>query len=195
MIRQDYIMRMIEQLVKVLSKILFNKEAGDYKSAIKNIDNAFNTIVDIDFKLIDKFSAKDIKSLFEMARDSSTIGIKCIVSAKLIKEKTDILKLNNGDDSKPAIGYQKSLSLYLDGILSSRNIEIDMRDYYQDVNEIVKILADEITPDVRFKLFKFYVLSGKNEKAKTELSKLRELDYPNIEKEESSLYNKETKNL
>ena len=185
-------MRMIEQLVKALSKILFNKETGDYKSAIKNINNAFNTIVGIDFSLIDKLSAKDIKSLFEMTRDNSTIGIKCIVAAKLIKEKSDILKLNNYDDSKPAIGYQKSLSLFLDGILSSKDIEIDMRDYYQDVNGIVKILADEVTPDVRVKLFKFYVLSGENEKARAELSRLKDLKYPNISEEEVNfLKNKE----
>ena len=150
---------MIEQLVKVLSKILFNKETGNYESAIKTTESALKSIVGIDFNLIDKLSARDIKSLFEMAKDNSTIGIKCIVTAKLIKEKTDILKLKNNDYSKQILDYQKALDLFLDGILSNKNTEIDLSKFYPDINEIVKILAGEITNNTRTKLSKFYELN------------------------------------
>ena len=152
-------MRMIEQLVKVLAKILFNKETGDYESAIKTTENALKSIVGVDFKLIDKLSAGDIKTLFEMAKDNSTIGIKCIVTAKLIKEKTDILKLKNNDYSQQILDYQKALDLFLEGILANKNTEIDLSKFYPDINEIVKILAGEITNNTRTKLSKFYELN------------------------------------
>ena len=150
---------MIEQLVKVLSKILFNKETGDYESAIKTTDNALKSIVGIDFKLIDKLSAGDIKLLFEMAKDNSTIGIKCIVTAKLIKEKADILKLKDNNFLKRISDYQKALDLFLDGTLSNKNTEIDLSKFYPDINEIVEFLTDEITNDTKAKLLKFYELN------------------------------------
>ena len=159
MIRQDYIMRMIEQLVKVLSKILLNKETGDYESAIKTTENALKSIVGIDFSLIDKLSAGDIKLLFEMAKDNSTTGIKCIVTAKLIKEKADILNLKNNNYSKQVSDYQKALSLFLDGIIDNKNTEIDLSKFYPDINEIVEFLADEIANDTKTKLLKFYELN------------------------------------
>ncbi|MGA8264985.1 MAG: DUF6483 family protein, partial [Ignavibacteriaceae bacterium] len=159
MIRQDYIMRMIEQLVKVLSKILLNKETGDYESAVRTTDHALKSIVGIDFSLIDKLSAGDIKLLFEMTKDNSTTGIKCIVTAKLIKEKADILKLKNNNYSKQVSNYQKALSLFLDGIIDNKNTEIDLSKFYPDINEIVKFLADEIANDTKTKLLKFYELN------------------------------------
>ena len=66
MIKQDYIMRLIEQLVKFLVKVLFNKKAGNYGEALQNIDKAFSGILGLDSKLIDISSAEDIISLLKL---------------------------------------------------------------------------------------------------------------------------------
>ena len=160
MIFQDYIMRMIEQLVKVLAKILFNKQAGNYAAAFDSINNAFNTLVGLDYKMIDELGANDIKSLLDYASEKPIVNIKCIIAGKLIKEKSDILKLNKTEDSKLIPNYQKSLNLILEGILNNKNSEIDLSNYYQDVVEIARVLGNEITPETRFKLLKFYELTG-----------------------------------
>ncbi|MCG6959389.1 DUF6483 family protein, partial [bacterium BMS3Abin03] len=126
MIQQDYIMRMIEQLVQVLAKLLFNKEAKNYNDALNDIDIASKIIVGLDFELLAELSAKDIKSLLALKKDDSTVNIKLIIIAKLIKEKTEILKLTSPDNPKIIPNYQKAISLYLEGILNNKNTEIDL---------------------------------------------------------------------
>lgn len=182
MIQQDYIMRMIEQLVQVLAKLLFNKEAKNYNDALNDIDIASKTIVGLDFKLLEELSAKDIKSLLALKKDDSTVNIKLIIIAKLIKEKTEILKLTSPDNPKIIPNYQKAISLYLEGILNNKNTEIDLSRFYQDIEEIENILKDEINTEIRFNLFKFYDHSGNTAKAGKELIKLKEMNYPDIEK-------------
>ena len=182
MIQQDYIMRMIEQLVQVLAKLLFNKEAKNYNDALNDIDIASKTIVGLDFKLLEELSAKDIKSLLALKKDDSTVNIKLIIIAKLIKEKTEILKLTSPDNPKIIPNYQKAISLYLEGILNNKNTEIDLSRFYQDIEEIEKILKDEISSEIRFNLFKFYDHLEDYAKAGKELIKLKEMNYPDIEK-------------
>jgi hypothetical protein len=169
MIRQDYITRIIEQLVKVLAKILFNKEAGNYNAAVSDIDAAFNSITGLDYSMINDLSANDIISILRMSKDDA-VSIKCIVIAKLLKEKTDIAKLNSDENSRLVYNYQKSISLYLEGILNNKNVEIDLSEYYSDVKEIVKIIEDEIPPETRYGLFKFYELIGESNKDKNEFN-------------------------
>ena len=151
---------MIEQMVKVLAKILFNKEAGNYNAAINDIDAAFNSITGLDYNIINDLSANDIISILKMSKDDAAVSIKCIVIAKLLKEKTDIAKLNSDENSRLVYNYQKAISLYLEGILNNKNVEIDLTSYYSDVKEIVKIIEDEIPEDIRYRLFKFYELIG-----------------------------------
>ncbi|MEJ2618392.1 MAG: DUF6483 family protein [Ignavibacteriaceae bacterium] len=182
MIQQDYIMRMIEQLVQVLAKLLFNKEAKNYNDALNDIDIASKTIVGLDFKLSEELSAKDIKSLLALTKNDSLVSIKLIIIAKLIKEKTEILKLTSPDNPKIIPNYQKAISLYLEGILNNKNTEIDLSRFYQDIEEIENILKDEINTEIRFNLFKFYDHSGNTAKAGKELIKLKEMNYPDIEK-------------
>jgi hypothetical protein len=190
MIFQDYIMRLIEQLVKVLAKILFNKRTGNYNAALESIDNALNTLVGLDHKLIDELGANDIKSLLDYANEKPIVNIKCIVAAKLIKEKSDLLKLSKTGDLILIPNYQKALNLILEGIINGKNAEIDLTNFYQDVKELAGLLGDEINPEIRFKLFKFYELSGEYNNAMTELFRLKESGYPNIKMEGISFFNK-----
>jgi hypothetical protein len=190
MIFQDYIMRLIEQLVKVLAKILFNKKAGNYNGALESINVALNALVGLDYKLIDELGANDIISLLDYANEKPVVNIKCIVAAKLIKEKSDLLKLNKTENLTLIPNYQKAVNLILEGIINGKNAEIDLSNFYQDVKALAGLLGDEIIPEIRFKLFKFYELSGEYNNAMTELFRLKELGYPNIKGEGISFFNK-----
>ncbi len=124
MIRQDYIMRMIEQLVKVLAKILFNKKEGSYQEAINNVDTAFKNILGLDFNLLNALSAKDIISLLEIAKDNSSINIKCIVIAKLLKERADIKNISNKKSVKFCLRLSESIKSYFWKVSSIIKIRI-----------------------------------------------------------------------
>jgi Family of unknown function (DUF6483) len=168
MIREDYIMRMIEQLVKVLSKILFNKETRDYQEAVNNIENAFKNILGLDYNLLKVLSAQDIISLLKISKDDATLSIKCIVIAKLLKERAEIENLIGSENFNYVYDYQKVLSLYLEGILNNKNKDIDLSNYYPDVKEIAKKLGDKISEDLKYNLNKFYEHSGEYDKAEDE---------------------------
>ncbi len=178
MIREDYIMRMIEQLVKVLAKILSNKESENYQEAINNIESAFNNILGLDYNLISALSDKDIISLLKISKDNASLEIKCIIIAKLLKEKAEINNLINNENLNLVYDYQKALSLFLEGILNNKNVDIDLRSYHVDVEEImIKINDTEISEDTRFKLSKFYELIDENGKAENELRKRKGTNY------------------
>ncbi len=157
MIRQDYIMRMIEQLVKVLSKVISNKKSENYHEAIDNIDNAFQNILGLDYDLLDTLSVKDIISLLNISSNNTKFSINCIIIAKLFKEKADIKELINKGNPSSVAYYKKALSLYLEGILNIGDIDLDQSTYHDDVKDILsKIDKHEISNGTKFKLTEYY---------------------------------------
>jgi tetratricopeptide (TPR) repeat protein len=169
-------MRLIEQLVKVLAKILFNKQNGNYNEALNNIDNALSTFAGLDYFMLNRLSVKDIKTLLSINEEESSVSVKCIIAAKLLKERTDILKLNGCKNLELIQNYQKALDLYLGCIMNIKSEEMDLGGYYADIKELAEILKNEITPEERLGLAKFYGLLGEYTKAGNELSKLNGSD-------------------
>lgn len=190
MIQQDYIMRMIDQLARVLAKILFNIETGDYRTALKEIDAALNGLTGLDYNFLNSLTDKDIIALLKISEDNEITGAKCFVIGKLLKEAAG-LKAMKENNYRINSEYQKVLSLYLEGILSNRNSIQLFEDFFKDIDIIIeKIKNDEISPDIRFKLFKFYGLTGKFDKAEEELFNLEKLNYSEIQKEGINFYKK-----
>ena len=179
MIRSDYIMRMIEQIAQVLAKVLFNKKAGNFAEAEINLENAFNNIIGLNSLLVSSLSTQDIITLLGINKDKQTAAIKCLFTAKLLKEKAEIDKLN-----KKNVGhepdYHKILNLFLYGIINNHNSDIDVSDYYDDVDEIAQIINSELSLETRFELFRFYDIAGRYDKAENELFRLKESNYPDI---------------
>jgi hypothetical protein len=163
MITQDYIMRMIEQLVYALSRILFNKQKGNYREAFNDIDNALKKMLGLDYYLINSLSGKDIISLLDLSKDNFSFSIKCIVIAKLLKENGEIKDLNNNTNIDSRFDYQKSLILYLEGILRNNNEEYSFSEYYPDIKELSEKLKNEIPEETRLLLSKFYKHLGETD--------------------------------
>ncbi len=160
MIKQDYIMRLIEQLVKALSKILFNKETGNHTEAIQNINNSFSSLLGLDHKLLEISSADNIVSLLELQGDSTTLNIKYILIAKLLKEKAEIKSLSEPKDFDAVIEYKKALTLFLEGFLNNKNKDVPLNEYHQDVEELADKLGNNLSSDEKAKLIKFYEITG-----------------------------------
>jgi len=181
MIQKDYIMRMMRQLAEFLAKVLFNKKAGNHEAAVVIIKSACAGILGIDFELLEALSAPDIAELLGISKDKSTGSMKCIIAARLLKEKAEIQRLAEKDDSVAVPYYRKALNLYLQGILTIRHTGVDMTGYYADINQIADALGKSIPDDLMFEIFSVYRLCGMYDKAEDWLFRLKEAKYPDIQ--------------
>lgn len=180
MIQKDYIMRMIEQLTKFLAKILFKKNEENHEEALAIIESAMVNIFGLSPDLFDTLSDIAIAELLGISKDKSTGGIKCIVAARLLKEKAEILELKENDSSFTNSCYQKVLSLYLQGMLSIGYTELDLTSYYTDINQIANKLGSSIPNNLLFNMFSLHTSLGEYDKAEDCLFRLRDAGYPDI---------------
>ncbi len=171
---------MIEQLAKFLAKVILNKDAGDQEEVMSDIQSAFGTILGVDAALFDVLSAQDIAELLGISKDKATGSIKCIIAARLLKEKADIQEHSDKDSLIASSYYRKALSLYLDGILNCGYTELDMTGYYADVKEIADKLSDSLPEEILLKMFRFHVLLEEYDKAENYLFRLKEAHFPAI---------------
>lgn len=143
---------MIEQLANVLAKIIFNKKAGNYEEAYSNIDSAFRNMLGLELNFIDKFSAEDIISLLSISDNPSAAGVKCIIAARLLKEKAEINELSEKENPSVLTDYKKALKLYFKGFRNIKETDIDLTGYYQDIRDVVNKTGDELPPDLKSEL-------------------------------------------
>ena len=154
-------MRMIDQLVKVLSRILFNKQKGYYREAFNDIDTALKKMLGLDYNLINSLSGNDIITLLDFSKDDSSFTIRCIVIAKFLKENGEIKELSGNDDSDYNYDYQKALRLFLEGILRNNNKDFSISEFYPDIKELAEKLGNNIPSDIKILLTNFYKQTGK----------------------------------
>ncbi|MBD3346713.1 MAG: hypothetical protein GF401_16785 [Chitinivibrionales bacterium] len=148
MIQKDYILRMIEQLGKVLARVLLKKNAQKHEEATLDIEKASGAILGIDFSLLDTLSSPAIAELLGISIAPSTGSMKCLIAGRLLKEKADILKLSGKDSASTIQYYQKSLYLYLKGMPTMGYTELDTTEWRNDIRILADILGDSISGDL-----------------------------------------------
>jgi hypothetical protein len=154
MIQKDYIMRMIEQMTNVLAEVLLLKKDGSQIEALRETDNFIGNTIGIDPVLLDTLSIDDSSELLGISKDKSTGSMKCILAGRLLKEKADILSMNNQNKS---IEYcHKALCLYLKGLMNIGYTETDLTTFYEDVKTIEEDLGNSISNEEKQLLVKFY---------------------------------------
>jgi hypothetical protein len=154
MIQKDYILRMLEQLGKILAKVILNKTAQNHESAITEIETAFINLLGLDPGLLDKLSAQSIAELLGILKDKPMGCLKCLVAARLLKTKTDVLSEINPNTVNVLSDYLKALNLYLDGLLNLGYSELDAKAYFGDIAAITDKLGNSIPQETRQKLAK-----------------------------------------
>lgn len=102
---------MIEQLNKVLSKILFNKEVKQFDNALMEIQTSGEKFLGVKWKIIEQLSSDDIISLLKIGGELNVA--KAIVAASLLKEEAEVLELLDKKDES-WIAYLKAFSLFVE---------------------------------------------------------------------------------
>ena len=135
MIKEDYILRMVEQLSIAIAKVLKLKEAHQHQEALSMIDQTFQQLFGLNSKTINSLPAESIIELLQL--NTPEEAQKCFWIAALIKEQGDIYE-SQKDFQTSESKYLDSLELYLKGIAC--------RDYAIISNYLPKIkeVADKV---------------------------------------------------
>src|SRR5260221_14439746 len=88
MMQKDYILRMIQQLSRVLIQILHLREIKDYEGALTYIDDGFKQALGFGSDLI--LSVPDEKLLVMLTSIDVLYIEKCVLCANLLKSEDDI---------------------------------------------------------------------------------------------------------
>ncbi len=152
MIRRDYLMRLIEQFIEALSRLLKLKESENYKEALSVIEQTYRELFGFDSLFINSFSTDDLIPI--IATDGIPDVNKCIIIATLLKEEGDVYDAQNQADTSH-LRYLKSLDIFLRGFLSEG--ELKLNDHFYELEKVVNKLGKEnLTEDIKKRLSKYY---------------------------------------
>lgn len=146
--KQDFLMRLVEQLRGLLPYILDLVKAGNYDEAHAVIDQAVRELVGIGTDGLVKLP--DAVILDRLQADNNTAWEdKCLFLTAVLAEEADILMKERGDgveqpDGRVYARYLKSLNLLL--ILALSGSETDDLDLVPDIDRSVLALANTHLP-------------------------------------------------
>ncbi len=181
MMQKDYILRMIQQLSRVLIQILHLREIKDYEGALTYIDDVFKQALGFSSDLIT--SVPD-ETLLAMFTSFDVLDIeKCFLVANLLKAEGDIyVDQDNFDTSY--YRYSRSLYLFLAILLSDSSINDP--DIFLEVEGLLDKLVDyELSAEIKVQLFQYFERTGRYSRAEDVLFELLEVDDQENEPESS----------
>ena len=172
MLTKDYIMRMIDMLIKVLERLLLMKESKNYNEALDEIEKVTKELFGLNRKFINSLS--DSQLIKMIAISETLFAPNCYLLGVLFKEEAEIFKLQ-GEPEKSTEMYERSLIFFVEGLKNS-NAAIEP-DHLTKINQVIETLGDEaISVSAERNLVFYFELIGKFDKAEDLLYDLIDFD-------------------
>lgn len=111
MIRNDFILRLIELLGVFLARVLRRIEEGDLEGAGREIESVAKETLGLPMAVLDHTGSEELISLFSSR--SGTDYSKLLSAAILLGVKGD-LRFREGDEIPAYLGWTKALTLFLE---------------------------------------------------------------------------------
>jgi len=156
MLTEDYIMRMINQMVAVLAKLIGLKDAGQYQSAQQVIDQSLEQLLGLKPELLKHM---DDSSILNLLTSQGELGTERLyILAELYRHEGDILIAQNRTQ-EAIFDYQLALFFYL-------QLPDDQKD--QDSSKIKQKIIDlffelenvNLPVEILYQLFDFFERNG-----------------------------------
>ena len=181
MMQKDYILRMIQQLSRVLIQILHLREIKDYEGALTYIDDVFKQALGFGSDLI---TSVPHETLLAILTSFDVLDIeKCFLAANLLKAEGDIY-VDQGDFDTSYYRYSRSLYLFL--AIFSSNSSINDPDIFVEIEGLLNKLEDyELPAEIKSQLFQYFERTGRYSRAEDVLFELLEVDDQENEPESS----------
>ena len=156
MFRNDYIMRLIEQLGAVLASVLKLGDVGQFQQALAALDQAYHQFFGLDADLI---NAMDDDYLIEMLSPHGVLdGERALVMANLLLAEGDLYQ-KQGQIDEAALRHHKSLRLLLAAAAAGAGSRLG--DHPAEVETVLATLANHVLPLRTLELlFAYYERSG-----------------------------------
>jgi hypothetical protein len=186
MLTEDYFMRMINQALVVLRRILRMKEIGSYQEALAEIDRMLEMLLGLRADLIKQLDDESILAAVSQGEQLDTDRL--YVVAELINEEGGILAATNRR-AEAAVSYVRALNFYIETVLSGG------APGFEPPGKKIEVLLSnlkgvKLSPDTLYPLFCYYEETGsyaKGEKALSQLAVDPELQ-AEIHKEQAAYY-------
>ncbi len=161
MLTKDYIMRMIDSLVKMLARLVFLKQGKNFEEAFKEIDQITREIFGLDRMFINSIS--DSQLIKMIGNSESLLAPNCYLLGVLFNEEAEIYALQKLSEKSFEM-YERSLNLFVEG-LKNYHVLIEP-DHLNKIHKVVEKIEDrEINIKTEESLFYYYEYTGKFDKA------------------------------
>ncbi len=176
-IREDFIMRQVEQFFKALAKILLNKKEQTESEFYDQLNSLTLHTVGLDLKSLKEMPVSDLFRLFSIS--GKTDATKCYTGAVILLKECG---LSGGAAADMRYDYDLLLRSFL---LYHKSVETDRR--YLDENYLSEFLNPILSlkkcmpePEIKFNLFHFFEIAGYYSDAEDLLFELADDNYDNI---------------
>lgn len=160
MIERDYILRMFNLLGQALARILFFKEIKEYDEALVEVDNATRSLLGLNVDMLERVPVAGLKDL--LGSDPALLHSKLYASGALLKEKGEILELQNKEDESVGM-YMKSLCLFMEAIPKFK--DSDDEKAVSTTDFVINKLKDyELPVELKQRLATYFEKVGKYDK-------------------------------
>ncbi len=173
MIHRDYIMRLIEQMVAVLARVLFNKQIHNYDQALHDIDKALQSMFGWGSDFTTTLTATDL--LAHLENVEGQYWEKCLVAAELINEEAQVFALKNGHSPMITDLYYKAFLFYFKAVQNAQ--DYDVNSFLHKLDYLANTLTQDDLPDtMKQELCDYYEWCGNYARAEDIYYELLELD-------------------
>ncbi|MBC8162145.1 MAG: hypothetical protein H7Z42_13110 [Roseiflexaceae bacterium] len=172
MVRKDFILRMIEQLVGVIHELLGLRAAEDFQAALELLERTYPQLTGLDGDLLRNTEPATLLQLLSFAGELD-LG-KVVAAAELLKEEGDI-RASLDDDAQAYACYDRSLFLFVTLVERHGPQLIDSR--LQRVDAVADAIARYALPAATgYRLFDYYRLTHRYADAENWLFRVLEAE-------------------
>jgi len=127
---KDYIMRMIADFMRVISRVLFLKAEKQYYDALAELDSLNKMISGFSLEQIKALGIEGFKYVYDLKRKSDAEKIFC--AAKILKEEGEILnEQGKSEEGKKSIELAEKLFELVKGKTELTQNNQNLQKYYK----------------------------------------------------------------
>jgi hypothetical protein len=156
MLTEDYFMRMINQMLAVLTKIIGLKEAGQYQAAQEIINQSLEQLLGMRSRLLKQMDDSSLMNI--LTTQGELVSDRLYMVANLYKLEGDIF-LDQKLIAEANQDYQRALTFYLE--IALRGEDQFSPELNDKIDELRQVLAEQqLTVELHYLLFDYYSRVG-----------------------------------